>query len=172
MSGRLGSPVRPGVEGALRPAHAGIAWLLDLPRLRPQVFLAPTDGGGAVRPMRILMIEDDADLAQMYALRLRREGHAVEIVSDGKVGLERASGGGYDVILLDVNLPMLDGISVLQRLRRTPGGAELPVLVLSNYSDVRLVENARALGVRRYLVKSETAPSDVVRLVREIQASR
>lgn len=66
---------------------------------------------------RILVIEDDHDIAQLIALHLREVGYQVDMVHDGETGLERAGSGRYDLIVLDVVLPKLSGTELCQRLR-------------------------------------------------------
>ena len=69
--------------------------------------------------MRILVIEDEADLLASLAQALREEGYAVDGAADGEEGLYKAESWGYDAIVLDVMLPRLDGWTVLQRLRKS-----------------------------------------------------
>ena len=70
--------------------------------------------------MRILLIEDEADLLASLARALREEGYAVDTAADGEEGLYKAESTGYDAVVLDVMLPLIDGWELLQRLRQ-PG---------------------------------------------------
>src|SRR5688572_9623755 len=88
---------------------------------------AGTAGPGAMT--RILVIEDNADLAYGLRNNLEIEGYDVELASDGNVGLVRARGGSPDLILLDLMLPGTDGFRVLRTLRGD--GRRVPVLVLT-----------------------------------------
>jgi DNA-binding response OmpR family regulator len=67
--------------------------------------------------MRVLVVEDEADLADAVARGLRREGYAVDVAYDGDAALEKASVNAYDVVCLDLNLPGVDGIEVVRRIR-------------------------------------------------------
>jgi two-component system OmpR family response regulator len=78
--------------------------------------------------MRILVIEDEADLLASLAKALREEGYAVDTAADGEEGLYKAESWDYDALVLDIMLPRLDGWTVLQRLRRTK---QTPVLMLT-----------------------------------------
>ena len=78
--------------------------------------------------MRILVIDDDVELASLLRTFLQREGFTPEFVYDGKAGLERALQGGYDLIVLDVMLPGIDGFEVLRRLRQQ---SRVPVIMLT-----------------------------------------
>ena len=66
---------------------------------------------------RILIVEDESGIARFLELELGHEGYAVEKAADGRTGLDMALSGGYDLILLDVMLPGLNGLEVLRRLR-------------------------------------------------------
>lgn len=78
---------------------------------------------------RILIVEDEEKLARMVELELTYEGYQVEKAFDGHAGLEQACSGGYDLILLDILLPGLNGLEVLRRYRRDGGSA--PVILLT-----------------------------------------
>ena len=78
--------------------------------------------------MRILLIDDDAELCSLLGEFLTREGFIVECEHGGKRGLERAQSGNYDVVLLDVMLPGMDGFAILRELRKT---SRVPVLMLT-----------------------------------------
>lgn len=94
------------------------------------------------RMARILTIEDDAVTAREIALELGAAGNEVDCVGDGRLGLERALGGGYDAITLDRMLPGMDGLELVTELRRA--GVRTPVLMVSALSDV----DARVRGLR------------------------
>ena len=101
--------------------------------------------------MRVLLVEDDPQAAGYLVKGLREQGMAVEHVADGREGLIRATGGGYDAIILDRMLPGLDGLTILKTLRASEDAT--PVLVLSALSDVDdRVEGLRA-GGDDYLTK-------------------
>jgi len=101
--------------------------------------------------VRILLVEDDPQAAAYLVKGLKEQGLAVDHVADGREGLFRASGGGYDAIILDRMLPNLDGLSILKTVRAA--GDNTPVLLLSALSDVDArVEGLRA-GGDDYLTK-------------------
>jgi len=82
------------------------------------------------RPLRVLAIEDDADLRSFYGTILKEEGHEVRLADNGLAGLRQLD-WDPDLILLDLMLPVMDGYEFLRRLRASPNGAHVPVLVLS-----------------------------------------
>lgn len=101
--------------------------------------------------MRILIIEDEVRLASTLQDLLELNGYTADICHDGESGLDNALTGIYDVILLDVMLPKLDGFSVLQRLRNA--GSSIPVLMLTARSDVSDRVQGLDCGADYYLTK-------------------
>lgn len=83
-------------------------------------------------PYSILLIDDDVELGELISEYLRAEGHTVTAVYNGEAGLEAALSGRFDIVLLDVMLPRMDGFSVLQRLRAQ---SALPVVMLTAKGD-------------------------------------
>ena len=113
---------------------------------------------------RVLLIEDDRDIAHMFGRGLRHYGHEVTLVADGRKGLEAALTSDVDIVLLDLRLPGLDGLEVLRRLRAER--PQLPVAVLSNQSDPQVAEAAKELGICGYLLKSRVTPAVVAGAIR------
>ena len=110
----------------------------------------------------ILIVEDDQFIREMYVLILTKAGHHVEGALDGKAGLAKAQEGGYDVILLDLMMPQLDGLGFLQGLKDNPPKKKNgPIIVLSNlaYGDAK--DKAMKLGATDFLVKADLDPKDV-----------
>jgi len=117
--------------------------------------------GMAVASLHILLVEDDPAVAGMYKLKLEMEGYRVTIAGDGEEGLRIARELRPQLIFLDVRLPRLDGMSVLEAMRGDDRTRHIPVLILSNYGEPPLIEKGLRLGAREYLLKSETTPSGV-----------
>lgn len=103
--------------------------------------------------MRILIVEDEEDLSRALAKGLRREGYAVDIALDGLTGWEMADTNDYDVILLDINLPELDGISLCQRIRQSSHHSNVFILMLTARSHPDEVEEGLDSGADDYLRK-------------------
>ena len=101
--------------------------------------------------MRILIVEDDAALASYLRKGLEAEYHTVDIAADGEQGRSMAIGVEYDLVVLDLNLPALDGISVLKSLRQRK--KSLPVMILTAKSRVEDRVQCLDLGADDYLVK-------------------
>jgi DNA-binding response OmpR family regulator len=113
----------------------------------------------------ILLVEDDPDVAEMYSLGLSIAGHVVELATDGGTAVQRASRERFDLVFLDVELPRIDGLTALALLRSNWSTRDLPVAMLTNTSDETLRHRARSLGILDWLVKSETTPAELARLV-------
>jgi CheY-like chemotaxis protein len=108
--------------------------------------------------LRVLFVEDDASVAQMYRLKLELDGYTVDVAGDGLAALEKARILRPDIIFLDIRLPKLDGLAVLEALRADLGTAAIPVVILSNWNEKELVEQGARLGALDHLIKSQTTP--------------
>jgi CheY-like chemotaxis protein len=108
--------------------------------------------------LRVLFVEDDASVAQMYRLKLELDGYTVDVAGDGLAALEKARILRPDIIFLDIRLPKLDGLAVLEALRADRGTAAIPVVILSNWNEKELVEQGARLGALDHLIKSQTTP--------------
>ncbi|HEY4025101.1 MAG TPA: response regulator [Candidatus Dormibacteraeota bacterium] len=117
--------------------------------------------------VRVLLIEDDGTLAQMYRTKLERDGYTVQVAGDGEEALRLIAEHLPDLIFLDIRLPRMDGLTFLERLRETDRTQNIPVVIVSNYSERELVDRGYQLGALDYLVKSQTTPGRLAAGVRE-----
>ena len=101
--------------------------------------------------MRLLIVEDEVRLAQTLADLLKRQGYTADVCHDGVSGLDNASSGIYDLVLLDAMLPGMDGFTLLRQLRS--GGHTVPVLMLTARSDVTDRVQGLDSGADYYLTK-------------------
>lgn len=99
---------------------------------------------------KILIIEDEANIARFIELELKHEGNEVDKALDGRAGLEMALSGGYDLILLDVMLPVLNGLEVLRRIRLE---SEVPVIMLTARDAVMDKVSGLDAGADDYITK-------------------
>ena len=113
---------------------------------------------------RLLLIEDEPGLVLTLSDRLVREGYAVETTSDGESGLERAAGEGFDLVVLDVMLPRMNGFDVLRELRRR--GVDTPVIMLTARGQVVDKVVGLKLGADDYVTK----PFEMVELLARVEA--
>lgn len=113
--------------------------------------------------IRVLFVEDDPTVAQMYRLKLELDGYQVTMARDGEEGLRLASEIRPDIVFLDIRLPKVDGFAVLEGLRKCEETRNVPVVILSNYGERELVERGLKLGALEYLIKSQTTPANLSR---------
>lgn len=122
--------------------------------------------------MKILLTEDDPIVAELYRVRLDREGHHVDVAVDGQMALERIGRDRPDLILLDIRMPRLSGLGVLEQVRASEDLKEIPVVMLTNYSDPAQVQRCRELGIEGYLLKSRTTPRQLADWIKDWDEKR
>jgi len=117
---------------------------------------------------KIMFIEDDIILSRAYQNKLEMEGFEVDTARDGLEAIQKLGFNDYDLILLDLILPKINGFDVLKQLRSSGWpAAKKPVIVFSNLGDSTDIKQARGLGADDYLVKANLSPNQVVEKVRE-----
>lgn len=99
---------------------------------------------------KILVVEDESKIARFLELELKHEGYTVELAFDGRDGLEKALKGDVDLVILDLMLPMLNGLEVLRRIRRQ---SDLPVIMLTAKDDVSDKVGGLDSGADDYVTK-------------------
>jgi two-component system response regulator ArlR len=99
---------------------------------------------------KILLVEDEAKIARFIELELAHEGYQVDKAEDGRTGLDMARAGGYDLLLLDIMLPGLNGLEVLRRLRKT---SDVPVIMLTARDAVMDKVTGLDMGADDYITK-------------------
>ncbi|TSC56660.1 MAG: two-component system, OmpR family, alkaline phosphatase synthesis response regulator PhoP [Parcubacteria group bacterium Gr01-1014_18] len=114
------------------------------------------------KKVKILLVEDDRMIVEMYHLKFQEEGYDVVIAEDGKMGLAKAIDETPDIILLDVILPEMDGFSVLKCLKNEELCKNIPVILLTNLGQDGDVKRGLQLGAVDYLIKANYTPSQVV----------
>lgn len=118
-------------------------------------------------PKRVLIIEDDEMLRQLYIDILAQAGFTVDSAADGAEGFTKIQSGGYDLILLDIMLPHMDGLTILGKLKTTPPVTpNKAIVVLSNLGQDTAISQAVSLGARGYMIKSDYTPDQVIAEVR------
>ena len=117
---------------------------------------------------KILLVEDETELRDLYQLLLEDEGYLVDAKADGKQGLQALEQGGYDLVLLDIMLPFIDGLEILSQLQksRLPSKQNVKsVILLTNLAQDQTIARALELGVRGYLIKSDYNPEQLLEAV-------
>jgi len=117
--------------------------------------------------IKILLVEDDQFLRDLYFELLTDEGYEVNACADGEDGYNHAVDGGYNLILLDIMLPKMDGLQVLKNLRdKNDLEKNGPVVLLTNLGQDNIVKQGFELGATGYLIKSSMTPDQVLHEVR------
>ena len=119
-----------------------------------------------IKPV-ILIIEDEGLLARMYSKKLEIDGYDVVSASNGEEGIKLAVEKKPDIILCDVMMPVMDGISVLKKLKADDTTKSIPVIMLSNLAEDKYIDESLEIGAVSYLVKSKLVPADVVAKIKE-----
>jgi len=115
----------------------------------------------------LLVVEDNQPLREVIKDKFLKEGFEVLEASDGAQGLNIFSKEKPDIILLDIIMPVMDGITMLKKLRRLEAGKKVPVIVLTNLAEVGITAEALEHGVHDYLIKSDWKLEQVVEKVNE-----
>ncbi len=114
---------------------------------------------------RILLVEDHEAIWDFLSRRLKRRGYEVEVAFDGQDGVDKASSWAPDLVLLDMNLPIMDGWTAAGRLKSSPDTAEVPIIALTAHAMSGDREKALAAGCDDYHPK----PVDFSRLLQQIE---
>ena len=117
----------------------------------------------------ILTVDDSASIRQAIKIALSGEGYAVTEAVNGQDGLDKAAAGGFDLIITDLNMPVMDGLGMIRELRKRPAGAGVPIIFLTTESDDEVKAQAKAAGATGWLTKPFD-PETLVRVVKKVLA--
>ncbi len=117
---------------------------------------------------QILLVEDDPFLIDIYTDKLKSEGFSVEVAVNGEEGLKKTKNKKYDLILLDIVLPHIDGWEFLREIRSDKKSKDSKVIILSNLSSKEEVNKGVDLGAVKYLIKANYSPSEVVEEIKKV----
>jgi DNA-binding response OmpR family regulator len=114
---------------------------------------------------KIAIVEDDQAISQMYRFKFETEGFIVETAENGKLGLELVKDMKPDIILLDLMMPEMNGDEMLAKMRATPWGKHIKVVILTNKGEQEIPEAVRELNVSAVILKADMTPRQVAELV-------
>jgi two-component system chemotaxis response regulator CheY len=117
----------------------------------------------------ILTVDDSASIRQTIKIALSSEGFAVTEAANGAEGLEKAGAGGFNLIITDLNMPVMDGLTMIRELRKQPAQAGVPIVFLTTESDDGIKQQAKAAGATGWLTKPFD-PDQLVRIVKKVLA--
>jgi DNA-binding response OmpR family regulator len=118
--------------------------------------------------MKILMVDDDDFLRDMYATKFKESGHEVRVAKNGERALEDLVQEEFDVVLVDVVMPGITGVELLQKIKDGKLGGSPKCIVLSNQGEESDITAATSAGADGYIVKADMIPSEVVAKVESI----
>lgn len=120
---------------------------------------------------KILIVDDDPALRQLYNVELTQKDYAVVEATDGEDGLIKAKQEMPNLILLDVMMPKFDGIAYLSKIKEDAELSKIPVVMLTNFGQENLIQQAFNLGVTDYLLKYKVTPSEMTEKVNQVLKS-
>lgn len=115
---------------------------------------------------KVLIIDDDEFLLEMYTLKFQEHGFGVEVARNGKKALEVIPEYNPDIILLDIVMPSMDGFEVLREIKKQKLAPNALILVLTNLGQKDDTEKGMSLGADGYVVKAHFTPTEVVEKVK------
>lgn len=127
--------------------------------------------GDAKRTALLLVAEDDQFYANLYRTKLEKEGFGVVTAANGKETLELLKQHSPNLIILDLVMPEMDGFEVLKKIKEEKNLRDVPVIILSNLGQQEDIDRAQALGVFKYIVKSNVSIHQMVESVEEALTS-
>ncbi len=116
-------------------------------------------------PKKILIAEDEKPYANALFFKLQHEGYEVQIAEDGEVALALLKKNQFDLLLLDIIMPKLNGFELLEGLKKA--NIKIKVLVLSNLDQVEDMQKAKNLGATEFVAKANTSILDVINKVKQ-----
>ncbi len=120
-----------------------------------------------IKQKKVLIVDDEPTLGDILAAKLNEAGFEAILARDGNQGLEMALAQKPDLILLDIVMPKMDGITMLRELRQNEWGKTAAVIMLSNLNTAEAVERSLAEGVYDYLVKVDYSLDDLAAIVKK-----
>lgn len=115
---------------------------------------------------RIAIIEDDSVISQMYRMKFEADGFDVQVANNGRDGVALVEEFSPDILLLDIQMPIMNGDEALKEIRSKDWGKTVPVLILTNLGEEEAPKDIRSLGIESYIVKADLTPRQVVERVK------
>ena len=116
---------------------------------------------------KIAIIEDDAVISQMYRMKFEADGFDVQLAHNGEEGVALVESFGPDMVLLDLQMPVMNGDEALTIIRSKPWGKTVPVIILTNVGVEEAPKSLKSLGVHSYIVKANLTPRQVAQQVKD-----
>ena len=118
--------------------------------------------------MKILLVDDDAFLRDMYATKFSEQGDEVQVAQNGNEALSLFTDHEFDIVITDMVMPGMSGLDLLQAIKKLPSTGNCKYIVLSNQGEETDIQAANEVGADGYIIKAESIPSEVVAKVHSI----
>ena len=117
---------------------------------------------------KIMVVDDDLYIRELYVEVLKQEGYEVDSAVNGEEALNKLKQGGYALILLDIMMPKMDGLGVMDALNKTPPPVKNgPVILLTNLDHDPLIKDAMGKGAAAFIIKADITPADLLLQVKK-----
>lgn len=117
---------------------------------------------------KVLVVDDDLYIRELYVEVLKGEGYDVDSASNGEEAYNKLKNGGYDLTLLDIMMPKMDGLQIMDALSKTPPPVKNgPTIILTNLDQDPLIRDAMSKGALAFIVKADITPQDLINQVRK-----
>ena len=134
--------------------------------MNPQL---PIDTKEKTSDVKVMIVDDDHFILNMYKVKFEHAGFNIATAANGQEALDIARSGYVpDVLLIDIIMPVMGGIEFLQLIRAEKLFQQVPIIVLSNQSQSTDISEAMQLGVKSYIVKATTIPSEIVEEIKNM----
>lgn len=111
---------------------------------------------------KILIVEDDNFVAEVYFAKLTEMGYETILAQNGQEGLDALKKNKIDLVLLDILMPVMDGMEMLEEVKKNDEWKNIPVILLTNVGEKESIQKVREMGVKNYLIKSHFTPAEVI----------
>jgi two-component system chemotaxis response regulator CheY len=115
----------------------------------------------------ILTVDDSSSIRVAIRIALTGAGYKVAEAANGAEGVDKANGGGFDLIVTDLNMPVMDGLTMIETLRAQPAHRGVPIIFLTTESDAAMKERAKAAGATGWITKPFD-PDQLVRICKKV----
>ena len=115
----------------------------------------------------ILTVDDSASIRATIKIALSGAGYSVSEAENGADGIAKANAGNYDLIITDLNMPVMDGLTMIEELRKLPAHAGVPIIFLTTESDEGMKQRAKAAGATGWLTKPFN-PEQLVKIAKKV----
>lgn len=114
---------------------------------------------------KLLLVEDEEFISFIYKRQFEISGYEVDTARDGLMGISQIKNSHYDLILLDIMLPGMNGIDILKAAKSDPATKDTPVIMLTNLAQEDIIQEAFKLGAVAYWIKADTNPAEIVQKI-------